>query len=148
MTSIESIKSWARSQARRNNKRKGDQFQDEIADFLRARGWLVDVVQASRRLIMRRGRMAWITTKEDILGAFDMIAIRKDTWDVLLIQATTDRGMIRRKERAIEDLGVVGYEGSRRFIVWTRALPPGRWEAWALEGSSWISFNPEERYHA
>ena len=146
MTGLQTIKEWAKSQARKSNKRKGDAFQDEIADFLRANGWLVDVVQASRRLIMRRGRSAWITTKEDILGAFDMIAIRKDSGPVLLIQATTDRGLLSRKKRTIEELGLVGTADGREVLIWSRGLGDQRWEAWEMVGPGWEPFNPGIRY--
>ena len=146
MTGLQTIKEWAKSQACKGNKRKGDLFQNELADFLRANGWLVDVVQPARRLIMRRGRSVWITTKEDILGAFDMLAIRKDAGLVLLIQATTDRGLLSRKKRTIEALGLIGTIEGRSIIIWSRGLGTQKWEAWEMIGGIWSAFNPEERY--
>lgn len=146
MTGLITIKEWARSQACRANKRKGDAFQDEIADFLRGRGWLVDVVQPARRLIMRRGRSAWITTKEDILGAFDMLAIRKDLGPVLLVQATTNRGLLSRKKKTIEELGLIGTAEGREVVIWSRGLGGRRWEAWEMVHVCWEPFDPEVRY--
>ena len=147
MTASIPIATWAKSQSRRQNTRKGNAFQNEIASFLRSHGWLVDVVEPVRRMIYRGGRATWMTTKEDLLGVFDLLALRPDAGPVLLIQATTSRGLLRRKIRSIEASGLKGAVDGREIMVWTRGLAGKQWDAWFSGPSGrWFPFDPMARY--
>lgn len=118
---MESISSWSSRMRRRGNKAKGDSFQTETIRFLEARGWLCDEAKPSRRLIMRGGRSAWMTVKEDHFHAFDILALRATKSPILLIQCTTDRGLLAIKKRTILE-AVGGWAPGRELMVATRPL--------------------------
>lgn len=118
---MESISNWSSRMRKKGNKAKGDSFQTETINFLKARGWLCDEAKPCRRLIMRGGRSAWMTTKEDFYGAFDILALRMEKSPVLFIQCTTDRGLLALKKRTILE-AVGGWAPGRELMVATRPL--------------------------
>jgi len=109
---------------RRGNKSRGDAFQTEVIRYLHERGWLCDEAKPCRRMISRGDRTSWITTKEDFFGAFDIVALRMEKSPVLLIQCTTDRGLLALKKRTILE-AVGGHAAGRELIVVTRPIGTG-----------------------
>lgn len=118
---MESLSSWSTRMKRKGNRARGDAFQSEVMAVLATQGWLCDEAKPYRRLIMRGGRSAWMTVKEDFFHAFDILALRAAKSPVLLIQCTTDRGLLALKKRTILE-AVGGYAPGRELIVVTRPL--------------------------
>lgn len=118
---MESLKSFMKRRKMRGNTAKGNAFEEEVAEELRKIGWIVDVTKLARRFVRTRTGVRWITEKGDYFEALDIIAIRKDAAPVLLIQATTDRGMLSEKKRKIDDK-IGGWAPGRVCMVATRPI--------------------------
>lgn len=120
-----------KSQKLRRNTNKGSAFEEEIADDLRSKGWIVDVTKLNRSI--KRGR--WVTTKGDFFGAFDIIALKLAT-PALFIQATTARDIVSKKRRTI-DGKVPAYAPGREFLIVTRPEDGNGFEIHRRTVSGW-----------
>jgi len=118
---METIKQWSSRMKRRGCSSRGNAFQAEIMAYFERHGWVCDEAKPARRMIRRGGRTAFMTVKEDFFGAFDITALRPGQDPTLMIQATTDRGQLRQKQRTIADS--VGLPSANRiYVVVTRPL--------------------------
>lgn len=117
---MKTLKQYMAGQSKRGNTQKGNQFEQEIAENLRACGWIVDVTELNRSF--RRGH--WITKKGDFFGQFDIIALKTGDNCALFIQATTDRGIVSVKKRGIDDAIGLPSKG-REYLIVTKSKEPG-----------------------
>ena len=98
MTSIRSIKDWAKGQARAGNTAKGSAFEESIAAYMRLNGWVCEVTKINRSI--RRGR--WVTIRADYFSCFDILALHQNEPHPVFIQATTSAGAVLQKMKKID----------------------------------------------
>jgi hypothetical protein len=113
------LKEWAaQKKGKHGNSRRGEAFEERIAGELRLQGYEVDVTELNRQMVMRRGRIGWVTKKADFFGCIDIIAVRPGS-EVLFIQATLDdsESMARRKGAEMARVFVAQTPGRRILIV-------------------------------
>ncbi len=111
---MKSLKAYQASIKKRGNSAKGNAFEEEIGEDLRAKSWIVDITKLNRSV--RRGR--WVTIKGDFFGEFDIIALKAQEC-ALFIQATTDRGHVAAKKATI-DKNIGQPSTGREYLVVTR----------------------------
>ena len=80
---------------RRNTRARGNAFQDRCAGYLTAEGYAVHNQKTASRAIPIKGRLVWVSQRNDIFGAFDLVAVRAGE-KVRFIQVTLDSGVSKR----------------------------------------------------
>ncbi len=113
MTKIQSIREWAKSKVLSGNTAKGNAFEQRVAAYLRANGWIVDVTELNRTV--RKGR--WVTKKGDFFGCFDLIAVHPVAPWTVFIQATTAPGEVPRKTAKIDAAFNGNFPGAAFHVV-------------------------------
>jgi hypothetical protein len=79
-------------------RRRGNDFQDWIKKWLTERGWSVHNQKTVSRPIPIKGRVVWVSCRNDIL-AMDLVAVKAGE-KTLFIQATLHGGVEKRKIEA------------------------------------------------
>ena len=77
--------------------KKGNNFQDWIQKWLEEHGWVVHNQKSVAKAIPVKGKVVWVSKRNDIFGEVDLIA-KKDYEPTLWIQATLDSGKGRKEE--------------------------------------------------
>jgi len=83
-----------------STRQKGNQFQDRIQGWLKKRKWIVHNQKSVSSQIPIKGKMIWISKRQDIFGCFDLIA--KKNGETLWIQATLHKSL-KEKIKKIKD---------------------------------------------
>lgn len=97
-----------------NKREKGNKFEREIVKHLESLGWQVE--RATPRLMMiGKGRM--ISRSHDFWGVGDVVAFHSNSSHLLLIQATTNMGLLSQKKRDMDKLKTPAYI---RKQIWIR----------------------------
>ncbi len=108
-----------------NRVAKGDELVRRVADLLRKDGYKVHVV----RKVRIRKRTGWISLGEDIWGAFDLAATRRD--HIRFVQVTVaSGGKAAERKRKIDALSLPD-DGGNLYEVWTWHERRG-WLVWRL----------------
>ena len=80
---------------RRNTRARGNAFQDRCAGYLTAEGYAAHNQKTASRAIPIKGKVVWVSQRNDIFGAFDLVAVRAGE-RVRFIQVTLDSGVAKR----------------------------------------------------
>ena len=87
--------SQARPGKKRSCRARGNDFQDRCANYLTGQGYAVHNQKTASRAIPIKGRLVWVSQRNDVFGAFDLIACRPGE-KVRFIQVTLDSGVSKR----------------------------------------------------
>lgn len=110
---------------RAGNSAKGNEFEKEVADYLIARGFMVQRAIPSVKPYYRKARgylggmRGWRTVSADFFGCIDMIAFHPDSDVVHFIQCTTAEKLLQTK---IDEINGVfkKFSRNRRVQVWVK----------------------------
>ena len=126
MTEIPKLADFMRSQGRAVNKKRGDDFEALIVSELQKQGFQVHLAVPSVKQYrnMKTGSRGFVTKSADLFGCIDVLAFHPRADFTLFVQATTDKGLVKRK---IADVGqtFTTHRQSRRLEIWTleRGVP-------------------------
>ena len=96
-----------------SKRQAGNLFQDWIQHWLEERGWMVHNQKSVARAIKVRGKLIFVSQRNDIFGGIDLIAM-KENLPTLWIQATLDSG----KGRKMEKLAAIPFSWSDNVQIW------------------------------
>jgi hypothetical protein len=80
---------------RRNTRARGNEFQDRCAGYLTAQGYAVHNQKTVARALPIKGKIVWVSQRQDLFGAFDLVAVRAGE-KPRFIQVTLDSGVSKR----------------------------------------------------
>ena len=80
---------------RRNTRARGNDFQDRCTSYLEAEGFAVHNQKTASRAIPIKGKIVWVSQRNDVFGAFDLIAVKAEE-KVRFIQVTLDSSVAKR----------------------------------------------------
>lgn len=83
------------SRKRRNTRARGNAFQDRCAGYLTAEGYATHNQKTVARAIPIKGKIVWVSQRNDVFGAFDLVAVRAGE-KVRFIQVTLDSSVAKR----------------------------------------------------
>lgn len=99
-------------------RKRGNDFQDWVADWLKKRGWSVYNQKTVCHAIPVKGKILWGVKHQDIFGC-DLIAIKLGD-STLFIQATLDSSVTKR----LEELKKYGWDfHHQRVMLWQKRKP-------------------------
>jgi len=99
----------------KSTRQTGNDFQDYIQKWLEEKGWVVHNQKTVSRAIPIKGKVVWVSQRQDIWGCLDLIA-KKSGKFTLFIQATTHTGR-GKKER---DLMTVPWGDADEVQIWMK----------------------------
>jgi len=120
MTEIPQLKDFMRAKGRAGNKKRGDEFEALIVSELQKLGFQVHLAVPSIKKYWDRktGARGFVTKSADLWGCIDVVAFHPRADFTLFIQATTDREMLKRKQKDVSGTFTT-YRPSRRLEIWT-----------------------------
>jgi len=80
---------------RKNTRARGNDFQDRCAGYLEGEGYRVHNQKTASRPIPIKGRLVWVSQRNDVFGAFDLVAVKAGE-KIRFIQVTLHSGVSKR----------------------------------------------------
>ena len=84
-----------KARKRRNCRARGNAFQDRCTSYLETEGYSVHNQKTASRAIPIKGKIVWVSQRNDVFGAFDLVAVRAGE-KVRFIQVTLDSSVAKR----------------------------------------------------
>ena len=104
-------------------KKLGDRYELEVKHILESRGYLVEMAHRTMRRIFAKGKMFYVSQRNDFFGLFDLCSVHP-VQDTLWIQVKSDTSDVYKAKKKILQW-VNDYNISDDYEVWQRIKRKG-----------------------